>query len=321
MTFSAFNGLGGCKQCSEAGTPPLLGLTAPVGTGARCRNVPSDVQKVQRALNRFSEIEGGPVPKLLESGSVDSSTSAAITRFQTKQFGARDSDGIIDPGKQTEKRLAGPAGTYSSLPAEMLAHISNALSVVEIALGAIMAGRYAYRNNALAMGYSKNCWDKLVTHFQIDKFPDVEFQLMWLDKIFRSMKTAIGHQPQGLILFQDEPSTAAEGAFAYCFSGGYHLQRSAAYSNHLGVAYSSIYLCPKMQKLDQDAFTYVMIHELAHFVGPNDDNPNRIVDYGYKHRPGYDRLYPWHRTHNADSIAQFAFDAAGRPFDLPKHFK
>src|SRR5271170_7848527 len=37
MAFSAFDGLGGCKQYSEAGVPPLLGLTARVGTGARCR--------------------------------------------------------------------------------------------------------------------------------------------------------------------------------------------------------------------------------------------------------------------------------------------
>jgi len=80
-----------------------------------------------------------------------------------------------------------------------------------------------------------------------------------------------------------------------------------------------------MQKLDQEAFAYVMIHELGHFVGPPDGNQNHITDYGYKHNPrsgfGYERLYPWHRTHNADSIAQFAFDAAGAPFDLPKHFR
>ena len=90
MKSFAFCGLAGCKPVAVSGNANAskgLGLTAAVGPAGRCRNVQSDVRKVQAALNRFPAAEGGPDPKLEVDGIVGPKTSAAILAFQRKQFG------------------------------------------------------------------------------------------------------------------------------------------------------------------------------------------------------------------------------------------
>ena len=157
----------------------------------------------------------------------------------------------------------------------------------------------------------------MVKHFQVDKFPDWSSQLDWLNRIYIGMETAIGHIPMGMILLADEPAGSNEGAFAFTFAGGYEVgERNKTYQ---GIPRGSVYLCPKMQTMKQDAFAYVLIHELAHFVGPTGQTGVQVDDYGYRHKPGYDALVPWQRVHNADNFAQFSFDAVGKPFNLKEH--
>ena len=64
-----------------------MGIAAPVGLGARCRrckNIRDDVKTVQRLLNRFPPLEGGPLPKLVPDGYVGPLTDKAIGHFQAK---------------------------------------------------------------------------------------------------------------------------------------------------------------------------------------------------------------------------------------------
>ena len=86
-----------------------------------------------------------------------------------------------------------------------------------------------------------------------------------------------------------------------------------------GIPRGSVYLCPKMQTMKQDAFAYVLIHELAHFVGPTGRLACRSTTMVIAISPAMTRWYPRQRVRNADNFAQFSFDAVGKPFNLKEH--
>lgn len=303
---------------SSAGT---LGLTAPVGSAARCRNIASDVLAVQRALNRFSPADGGPNPKLVEDGILGPKTAAAIQKFQVRHFGYGGADGVVDPGQQTERKLAGESeASTSSVSAEMYGHIGYARTVLEITRSQIAAA-IGYRNGTTSFtGMGESAWNKLVKHFQLDKFPNWRSQLEAIDRVYSDMQTAIGHVPQGLVLFADEPPDKQSGFFAFAYGGGYAVVNRGKKAPDGKTYLDTIYFTQKMRTLRRDAFAYVMIHELAHYVGPDNRFGNGIVDYAYHRNPiTYQWLPPWQRVHNADCYSQFAFDAIGKPFKHSEH--
>jgi len=324
MGMTAFCGAVGCKHLDSPANAAVntLGLTAPVGSAARCRNAADDVRKVQTALNRFPPSEGGPSPALVVDGKLGPLTMKGITGFQKKHFGIGDADGVVDPGKRTDKELCNAAGTYADLPAEMLKHRARTLHIISLARMSVDRARYFKTGKPNTWGIGKSDWDKAVKHFQIDMFPGPNGwsnALSWVDGIYLNMQTALGYVPRGLVLATDEPASSNQGAYAFTFAGGYDLsQRNQKWQ---GIPKGSIYLCAPMQNLDSDAFAYVLIHETAHYVGPTDETQNSITDYGYAHSKDgkYQKMLPWQRTHNADSYAQHAFDAAGIPFDLNAH--
>ena len=105
----------------------------------------------------------------------------------------------------------------------------------------------------------------------------------------------------------------------FSFMGGYHrrlLNPGDSPPVSDGIDTTSIYFCPAARTLNGEAFAYAMTHELAHYVGPME---NGIDDNAYFHKTPdkYRNLTPTAAFHNADSYAQFAFDAVGKPdFDV-----
>lgn len=74
-----------CKQhLAHLDAAGEVRITAPVGDGARCRNLPNDVRTIQTALNRFGPVDGGPLPRLDPDGICGPLTKGAIHRFQLK---------------------------------------------------------------------------------------------------------------------------------------------------------------------------------------------------------------------------------------------
>lgn len=59
--------------------------------------------------------------------------------------------------------------------------------------------------------------------------------------------------------------------------------------------------------------TYLIIHELAHFVGPGRKSINRLDDHAARHRDAvkFDKLDHFHALHNADSYGRFCAQVAG----------
>ena len=123
MKSYAFCGKDGCRPLGAGKShASRLGIVAAVGLAPRCRNHGADVRKVQAALNRFPAHEGGPNPQLVVDGICGPKTSAAIRKFQTKQFGASEADGILDVGRLTDRRLGGPATTTAAYRRDAIAH-------------------------------------------------------------------------------------------------------------------------------------------------------------------------------------------------------
>ncbi len=323
----------GCQQTSAPevndSPSPAYKLSAPVGAPPRSRNLSIDVFEVQRALNRFSPADGGPNPPLVVDGICGPKTIAAIRGFQLKKFGWSGADGVVDPGQQTERALFagtgqnayGPWGppspqtTPTTPAAEMYANVARALTIIVITRSQISSAR-SFRSGGLSTGFGEGAWKKLVKHFQVDKSSNWEKTLSDIDRVYMDMQTAIGHEPQGVVLFVDQSPTSTRGAFAWAVSGGYALERRGQQADTDWPA-GSILVMRRMRTLKPDAYAYVLIHELAHFVGPIKPD---ITDFAYHfNEASYAALRPEQRIRNADCYAQFAFDAIGKPFKHSEH--
>jgi hypothetical protein len=76
-------------------------ISKSVGKGGK--NEPADVKIVQELLNKFARI--GEYSKVDVSGQVDDKTLSAIAAFQEKVVGMRRADKLVEPGKNTIKKL------------------------------------------------------------------------------------------------------------------------------------------------------------------------------------------------------------------------
>lgn len=89
-------------------------LTGSVGEGGR--NRPADVAAVQKRLNRVPPGDGGPAAPLAVDGLCGPLTKAAVLKFQRRYAPPLITDGRIDPGKNTWKKLVGLTGDAVSHP-------------------------------------------------------------------------------------------------------------------------------------------------------------------------------------------------------------
>lgn len=308
----------------SGGAGAAVSITAAVGNQPppRCPNRAGDVRTIQQALNRFTPLDGGPAPPLAVDGIFGPKTRDAIYHFQKKwnikPKAWKVPDGIVDPDGPTIARLRQGAGPQVNLPVEFMARIPRVLAVLLAARRVLdAAARFIDRAGVHAIGASLPAFDsfgqsearKVDKHFHIKAVANPRGRVLEVDSMFLNMMTAIGYVPQGIILAVDEPAGMAQGAFMFTFPGGYHFRRPT--DTVEGIHVGSIYLCPRSRTLSDDAFTYVMIHELAHFSGPV-----KAIDdhaYFYKSPDAYRRLTPQLAFGNADSYAQFAYEAIGKP--------
>ena len=73
--------------------------------GKRGKNRGDDVVTIQELLNQIPESLGGPNPLLDEDRIAGPKTTVAIKQFQLRHFARSGTDGRVDPGKQTLRKL------------------------------------------------------------------------------------------------------------------------------------------------------------------------------------------------------------------------
>ena len=320
-------GAGGTVQSGGAGlkTPPTIRF--PVGLpsrAARCRNDRDDVKAIQRALNRFSPLEGGPNPKLVDDGFVGTKTDTAIGTFQsTWKIVSRQTnrpDHIVDPEQRTIQQLRLGPGAPEQLPQKFLNNIPQTLSIIGRSRLVLAAARSQLVLPVEGFpGFRQLALEKVERHFHVSQVGNPVARVDGIDRIFINMQTAIGFVPTGVVLALNEPAGIAAGHVMGTFAGGYENHRFDSVEFAGGtLSKGSIYLLPRAQDFDDESFVYIMIHELAHFCGPSAEHQpvNHITDHAYFDRQEvkYRALSADDAFCNADSYAQFAYDAIGRTF-------
>jgi len=289
-------------------------IRAAVGAGSppRSMNHPDDVKAIQAALNEFPPIFGGPAPALKVDGKCGPLTRAAILQFQRK-WKDLVTDGIVDVDGHTIRRLRQGSPAPTPPPALLLANLARITEVLTASLAVLdMARDYLAGANVIP-AFNKAAFEKVDRQFHLGLVREPLGRLQQIRSVFQSMLTAIGHIPEGIVLAADEPPTMAIHHVAFSFTGGIHLRATRErYWTEGNLDAGTIYLCPFAHTLDAESFSYVMVHELAHYAGPVSPG---IGDVAYFHRDHlkFRQLGPDQALWNADSYAQFAFAAAGRP--------
>jgi peptidoglycan hydrolase-like protein with peptidoglycan-binding domain len=317
MATATLNNMGAGLVCDLKFVPigPDLTIRASVGTRP-APNLRDDVETIQTALNRFRPDQGGPIEALKVDGICGPHTLVAIRRFQTAYLGW--SDGRVDPGKQTIHYLNLEPASLPDLAEEAMRHIARVTGILTATRAALLLLSFEANGLSGFHEFSSPLWTKINRHFHLDKAANPAASIQYIDSIYLRMQTAIGHIPQGVTLFADDPLN--KPYYAYSASGGYEVEVRQM-NMQGGVPAGSIYLCSKLYTLDDEAIPYVMIHELAHFVGPRYDNPNAITDVGGYQGLGarYDHITPRQALNTADCYSQFAFEAINRPFVRNQH--
>ena len=309
------------KQVSSDGR---LTISAAVGAGSppRVRNIKIDTEKIQSALNRFEPIDGGPFEKLVVDGIVGPKTRAAIKRFQEKRSLAKRvnnvpvGDGIVDVDGITIAVLrAGPdvlppADSFDRFE-EQSPRVKAIIVTAEAALS-VASARLSLPNGTSGA----SAFSALDKHFHTRTNGERQATINLVQRVFTTMKAAIGFIPQGRVLAADEPADFIEGSLMFTFAGGFNLpidpdtKKTPTFKN---LPVDRIYICPAGRQLGTEQFQYGMIHELAHFISDTKNIPD-IDDQAYFHRnrAKYDQLSNFLALRNADSYARFAFETIGK---------
>jgi hypothetical protein len=284
-------------------------ITASVGIGGVNRT--ADVRSIQNALNAITPGEGGANPKLVASGVCDQKTKDAIQKFQIHHFGWSKADGRVDPGYRTHKRLnllvSHPPVPEQRL-ARVVAHIGDALSCVRAAQNHLL-----WAGSETTLSTREERMAKVNRHFDVDGWPAAQREgiLRRVSLIYDRMMQAFARPGNlwGSAIFDIDKWDSS--ALAYTVAGGFFLD--ATHTDTVdGVTQrqDAIYLCNKLDKFPDEACVIVILHELAHFVGPQDPSPDAIGDYCYTwyDTPRMQSLTRRQRLTNAQNYANFAFD-------------
>ena len=298
------------RQCARYSLKSGVGTTSSVedlyisgSVGVGGRNVERDIIRVQNVVNRIPESLGGAGMSLNESGRADAATIAAIKKFQRFHFGSED--GRVDAGGRTQAKLS------SLLPAKIerlkatQPYLSQARDCILAAQTKVLIAATELRTGGGGIGGTRNL-DLIDKHFEVRKSSDPSGVLSHIKNIYTTM-LAVFQRPGGLLgwsAFEGEPFSDPN-LYAFTLYGGYRLAgRYDAWAR-----LDTIYLSKGLDGAGADQRIATIVHELAHFVGP--EYGDLITDYGYGwlDDPKISRLTPYQKQHNADCFSNLAFDA------------
>src|SRR5258708_4060479 len=159
---------------------------------------------------------GGPSPPLVPDGICGRLTKGAILDFQKKW---KDDllpflpDGIIDKDGPTIKRLRQGPGASATPAQQFAAHRARVAALTLAKTSPLLTGIPSSLPSI--SDFSNAALEKVERHFHVRKTTNPLPQITRIEQVFLDMQRAIGHIPQGIVLFVDEPPSFAVGSFMF----------------------------------------------------------------------------------------------------------
>jgi hypothetical protein len=299
-------------------------------------NDAGEVRTIQQALNRFGPGLGGPVPKLDPDGKVGKFTIAAIENFQKKHLGFFD--GRVDPNKKTIDKINQLAFTiFVSVDPKVIKKIYDDLlpTVLKCVLAADAALLAASSTFLLGGGGLQPGGPSVALvnkHFALDKNKKAAQDFELIRGIVRNM-IALCHRNLG---GSERTFAAAPGRFdfakaffsgvrALTFSNGVNMRGivnkgKAQDGSEILIPADKIHITIPFRFITRDLQIITLIHEMGHYLGPADGNPDSIDDPpgGNSAQDIIAKLPPERKPRIAECYADFAFEALFKrdPFAL-----
>jgi hypothetical protein len=148
-------------------------------------------------------------------------------------------------------------------------------------------------------------------HFRIDSTPHPMAAIDRILYIYRRMRMVFQRPGNlwGPMAIAPDPfpnSPGKNGWDAYTWPGGFDLSGQMTAQKQRRDA---IYLRPSLADKTDDQFVHLLVHELAHFVGPTGGATIDDFAYGWIDTTAMKLLSPGQRFRNADNYGNFAFHA------------
>lgn len=276
--------------------------------GHRGTNRSDDTLKIQNGLNNVPAANGGAVPPLVPDGKCGPKTIQAIQKYQLAHFGFSGADGRVDPGARTIAKLNEDTGAISFPDMAPVVRLTEAwvreclrhLDLVNFVLDSPGSGFGATRAERMRL---------VNKHFDLDVFPNKRAMYRLIRRTFESMRTVF-ERPGGLwgvATFDRDPLNRA--VQAYVIGGGFFRPGVTFFLEGQKLRADTVYLCVRFANELQDdrRRAFVVIHELAHFVG----HPQPIGDHAHNKQGARIRTMPSNlKVINAETYANFAWEVA-----------
>jgi peptidoglycan hydrolase-like protein with peptidoglycan-binding domain len=285
-----------------------VAISQPVGQGPLARNLADDVRVIQDALNQVTVkgVAGGPMPFLAVDGICGPKTKAAISRFQQVQL--QIFDGVIEPNKKTIVRLNAIIDPVSD--ADLRAKVRLALPIVGQAIAAALSNLQAIiAEGPTPAGPSAIAADRLNRHFKLNTLSEFKQSDARVDlfRTYTRFSTVIVNPAVFNIEALDEfdldkknPKIALT-RFKGFFQEGVAENGRRLDHIHLGLGFFAKTVTPEFA-------SFIILHELAHFVGRADGQNIDDFGRGWFEDQFIRPLSAEKRLTNADSYASFAHE-------------
>lgn len=323
-----------CKKDELASALPstdqLISIDLPVGQGPKARNVNPDVRTIQAALNKISINQGGPKIPLVVDGKVGPKTNKAITDFQLKHFGIKGADGLIEPGKQTLNRIN--QLLFSTLPidpavealiaAKMVSHLDLVSRAIHAAQANLMIALSPSGGLDLGRGSANARVDR---HFALDTLKPAQ-----RDKAVRDILGVFNLYVDAILMpaflgglgagaFVTDPT--GDPRIAFAFVNGFF--RKFEIDPDRKIPRDRIFLGRRafFALTDSEFCAFIMLHEIAHFVGFPDKSFILDNGRGWFTDSTIKALNADKRLHNADCYAGYATECRTGSSAKPPYVK
>jgi hypothetical protein len=294
--------------------------------GMRGVNRPVDVGAIQDALNRIPVPDGGPSPPLEVDSKCGPLTERAIQTFQLRHFGWAGADGRVDPGKQTLAKINEILGRTGGGPRTTIKdvyqpYLRSALECLKAAKFNLDMAQTALPGRAPGPAEPDKAQRLalLEKHFALLRLPHPQAEVFRLQGIIHTMRTVF-ERPGGLWGWSAFEASGRlpwnSRTIAYTGLGGYF----RAGEKYGRIRVDAIHLVDAPEFWGQRTrgfYIRTIIHELTHFVSGGAYGPLEDHGYGWVDDPRMKRLTAWQMVHNAESIANYAFDARYRGSEPP----